>query len=129
MTENNKPRTHIKVEEGARPSSGLVMVYATYPSLCAAEEAGRRLVEGAVAGCVNILPAMVSLYVWQGALERSEEVVLLAKTTAERCEVCMHAILASHPYATPAVLALPVVASAADYFDWISAGTRQSAVE
>jgi len=53
-----------------------VLVYTTYPSLVEAERAGRNLVESGLAACVNILPGMVSIYRWQGRIERADEVPL-----------------------------------------------------
>ena len=51
-----------------------VFVYTTYPSVVEAEEAGRALLERRLCACVNILPGMVSLYWWEGKVERGEEV-------------------------------------------------------
>ena len=59
-----------------------VFVYTTYPSIVEAEAAGRALVERRLCACVNILPGMVSLYWWQGAIERGDEVVMIIKTRA-----------------------------------------------
>ncbi len=36
-----------------------------------------------LAACVNIFEKMESMYWWEGKLERSEETVLIAKTTPE----------------------------------------------
>lgn len=119
MTENDKPRGQIKVEGVIPDALAAVMVYATFPDLAAAEAVGRDLIEAGHAGCINIIPGMVSLYVWEGALERSEEVVLIAKTTPGRAQSAMTAIHSAHPYETPAVLALPVAAGGADYLAWI----------
>ena len=128
MTENDKSQDgmerQFRLDGSISAANALVMVYATYPDLRAAEMAGRALVEQKLAGCVNILPAMVSIYVWQEQLESAEEAVLLAKTTAALSEACMRAIHESHPYDTPAVLALPVLAGGHDYLTWIRAGTR-----
>ena len=77
----------------------VVIVYTTYPSLVEAEAAGRRLVEEKLAACVNILPQMVSIYRWKGAVERADEVVMLVKTRA----------------------ALAGCVGEADYLDWIRA--------
>ena len=49
-----------------------VFVYTTYPSAVEAEKAGRALVERSLAACVNILPGMISLYRWEGAIDRGE---------------------------------------------------------
>ena len=63
-----------------------VFVYTTYPSIVEAEQAGRALVERRLCACVNILPGMVSLYWWQGAIERGDEVVMIIKTRASLTE-------------------------------------------
>ena len=55
-----------------------VFVYTTYPSIVEAEAAGRALVERRLCACVNILPGMVSLYWWQGKIDRGDEVVVQA---------------------------------------------------
>lgn len=123
MAQNNKPPAHGAVTGTLPPDCAAVLVYTTFPDLDAAERVGRVLVEQRHAGCINILPAMVSVYVWQGQLERAQEVVLIAKTTRDAAEACMAAILAHHPYDKPAVLAVPVAAGAAAYLDWIAAGT------
>lgn len=85
---------------------------------------GQSLVRQKLAGCINILPGMVSIYVWEGSLERAQEVVLIAKTAAASADACMAAILQGHPYDTPAILVLPVAAGSAAYVNWILAGSQ-----
>src|ERR1700735_5416106 len=63
-----------------------VFVYTTYPSIVEAERAGRSLVGRKPCACVNILPGMVSLYRWEGAIERGDEVVMIIKTRATLAE-------------------------------------------
>ena len=75
-----------------------VLVYTTYPSLVEAEQAGRTLVERRLCACVNILPGMVSLYWWQGAIERGEEVVMIIKTRASLAEEVRAAVKEMHSY-------------------------------
>ncbi|MEQ1714919.1 MAG: divalent-cation tolerance protein CutA [Hyphomicrobium sp.] len=128
VTENDKPARcgpspRDKLEGVLAPECAAILVYTTFPNCAAAEASGRHLVQEGLAGCINILPGMISIYLWQGTLQRSEEVVLIAKTTPERAEACMAAVLERHPYETPAVLALPVTAGGAAYLDWIRAGT------
>lgn len=123
MAANDKPSARMQVTGRVPPDSAAVLVYTTFPSSAAAEALGRLLVEQQLAGCINILPGMVALYVWQGALERAEEVVLIAKTVPERAQACMAEILKQHPYDTPAVLALPVAAGGAGYISWLRTGT------
>ena len=49
-----------------------VFVYTTWPSTVEAERAGQALVGRRLAACVNILPNMVSIYRWEGKVERAE---------------------------------------------------------
>jgi periplasmic divalent cation tolerance protein len=100
-----------------------VLVYTTYPSLVEAETAGRALVEAGLAACVNILPGMVSIYRWKGAVERADEVVMIVKTRAMLREKVAAAVRERHSYETPAVLFLPTSGGDKDYVGWILAET------
>ena len=101
-----------------------VFVYTTYPSIVEAERAGRELVEVRLCACVNILPGMVSLYWWQGAIERGEEVVMIIKTRAALAEGVRTAVRRMHSYTTPAILVLPIERVDPDYNAWIMAETK-----
>jgi periplasmic divalent cation tolerance protein len=98
-----------------------VFVYTTYPSIVEAEQAGRALVERRLCACVNILPGMVSLYWWQGTIERGDEVVMIIKTRAGLAEAVRTAVREMHSYATPAILVLPIESVDPDYHAWILA--------
>src|ERR1700691_2625350 len=102
-----------------------VFVYTTYPSVVEAERAGRTLVERRLCACVNILPGMVSLYWWQGAIERGEEVVMIIKTRAALADAVRAAVKEMHSYTTPAILVLPIETVDPDYQAWIVAETEQ----
>ena len=64
-------------------AADLIVVYVTAPS----EEVGmliaNRLLEMRLAACVNIVPAVHSLYIWKGELTRDDEVLLICKTRAD----------------------------------------------
>jgi periplasmic divalent cation tolerance protein len=105
-----------------------VFVYTTYPSIVEAEQSGRALVERRLCACVNILPGMVSLYWWQGAIERGEEVVMIIKTRAALAEKVRAAVRQMHSYTTPAILVLPIETVDPDYHAWIVAETDAAKV-
>lgn len=96
------------------------LVYATFPSMEAAETVARALVEARLVACANILPGMVSIYGWEGRTERGAEVVMLLKTTAARAADVVEAVRASHPYALPAIVVLPIEGGLPAYLDWIA---------
>ena len=98
-----------------------VLVYTTWPSAEQAEAAGRNLVEQKLCACINILPKMVSVYAWEGKIERGEEAVMILKTAKTRSAELMQAVRAAHPYDTPAIVELPVSAIDPRYGAWILA--------
>jgi periplasmic divalent cation tolerance protein len=75
--------------------------------------------ERAVFACVNILRGMISVYRWQGAIERAEEAVMIIKTRASLAEAVRASVKATHPYDTPAIVVLPVESVDDRYFAWI----------
>ncbi|HMG78990.1 MAG TPA: divalent-cation tolerance protein CutA [Xanthobacteraceae bacterium] len=101
-----------------------VFVYTTYPAIVEAEAAGRTLVERRLCACVNILPGMVSLYWWQGKIDRGDEVVMIIKTRASLAEAVRAAVRQMHSYTTPAILVLPVEGVDPDYHAWIVKETQ-----
>ena len=100
-----------------------VFVYTTWPSAVEAEQAGRALVEQRLAACVNILPNMVSVYRWEGKVERGEEAVMIIKTRASLAEAVEKAVKAMHSYTTPAILVLPLESVESNYLGWLLAET------
>jgi periplasmic divalent cation tolerance protein len=88
------------------------------------QEDGERLagllLEGELAACVQILPPMISIYRWQGAVERASEILLLIKTTRPAYQRLEAVIKENHPYQTPEIIALPVEAGLGDYLSWLA---------
>jgi periplasmic divalent cation tolerance protein len=83
----------------------------------------RTLVEERLAACVNVLPAMTSIYRWKGSIEQEREQQLVIKTTAARIEALEARLRELHPYELPEFIVLDAAASAA-YGTWIVDSTR-----
>ncbi|MFB6269879.1 MAG: divalent-cation tolerance protein CutA [Halobacterium sp.] len=92
-------------------------VYVTAPP-----EAGRELAEQLVeqrhAACVNILN-MHSVYRWEGDVVHDEEVVLLAKTTADAYDDLESFVQTAHPYDEPCIERFDEAAVAPSFAEWI----------
>lgn len=101
--------------------SDVILLYATAPDAETAEFIGVSLVEAGLAACVNVLGPVRSIYRWNGALERAEEVAFLVKTTRSAAEAARSAIVERHPYDLPAVTAISVSeeGSNPDFLAWI----------
>jgi periplasmic divalent cation tolerance protein len=98
---------------------GRIVVLCTVPTLETAERIAQAVVERRLAACVSVVPGLVSIYRWKGALQRDEERLLIVKTRAERFEELRAAIVELHPYEVPEIVALPLVAGHAPYLAWL----------
>lgn len=104
--------------------SGHLVVLSTVGKAEDAERIGRALVERGLAACVNVLPAVTSIYRWKGKVEKDEERLLVIKTRADRFAALRDALVALHPYEVPEVLALAVADGHAPYLQWLDASVR-----
>lgn len=96
-----------------------LVVLVTAPSETSAVELGRALVDERLAACVNVVPGLTSIYLWEGRREEAPEALLLIKTLPEGYAALQRRILELHPYSLPEVLALPVVDGAPAYVQWV----------
>jgi len=100
-----------------------IVVLCAVPLDFDAERLASELVERALAACVQIGPGLNSVYRWQGAVEKSEERLLLIKSRRGLFAALEAAIKARHPYEVPEIVALDVSAGHAPYLDWLAAST------
>jgi periplasmic divalent cation tolerance protein len=99
----------------------VALVLMTAPDRAVAERIVQTLVEERLAACGNIVPGVVSIYRWQGAVQRDDEVLVVLKTTPARTGAVMARVPALHPYDVPEVLVLPVVDGLPPYVRWVVA--------
>lgn len=102
-----------------------LMVLVNVPDETVAHAIARTLVEQRLAACVNVLPAVQSVYRWQGKIEEAVEVPMLIKTTQARYAELEAAVKAAHPYDVPELIALPIVAGLPEYLGWVVAETKK----
>jgi periplasmic divalent cation tolerance protein len=102
----------------------LQIVYMTAGSLDEAQRIGQALVQEKLAACVNILEAMQSLYIWEGALQQDREVVMIAKTAAARVPELVDRVKALHSYDCPCIVSLTINGGNPDFLRWIGAAVR-----
>ncbi|MFN0170165.1 MAG: divalent-cation tolerance protein CutA [Bryobacteraceae bacterium] len=92
-------------------------------STCGSDEEARRiarhLVESRLAACVNIVPAVESVYWWQNHVETAGEWLLIIKTCADLFEPLAAELKSVHSYEIPEILALPVLKGLPSYIQWI----------
>lgn len=88
-----------------------------------ARSIARTLVAERLAACCTIVGDVESVYRWNGAVEESREIQVMAKTTAERFAELERRVLELHSYDTPEIIALPIVRGSERYMRWIEENT------
>jgi periplasmic divalent cation tolerance protein len=101
-------------------SPDVVVVMTTLPSADKAAEIARAVVEEQLAACVNIVPAVRSIYRWQGATQDDVEALAIIKTTRDRYDALARRVLQLHPYELPELIALPLEGGHAPYLAWVA---------
>lgn len=97
------------------------IIFCTFPTVEQAMQCAQDLVAQKIAACVNVLPAMTSVYAWQGEIETAQEHLLMIKTQANYYAQIENWLKSNHPYEIPEIIALPVEQGLPDYLNWISA--------
>lgn len=101
-----------------------VIVLTTLPAGADAVALARTLVEERLVACVNVLPAMQSIYRWQGAMQEDDERQLVMKTWRDRLGALDARLTALHPYEIPELLVLETAGGGAAYLAWVHEQTR-----
>jgi periplasmic divalent cation tolerance protein len=101
------------------------IVLTTTADLDEARRLGRVLVEERLAACATLIPAVESIYRWEGRLEGSAETLLLLKTGQDQLAALKARLHELHSYQTPEFLVLPVEAGSAGYLEWLFANLRR----
>lgn len=101
------------------------VVLVTAPDRETARQISRAVVENRAAACVNILPAVESIYRWEGEVQTEQEILLLIKTRISLIDGTLIPLIKEHhPYQVPEIIALPITRGSADYLDWILDSTE-----
>jgi periplasmic divalent cation tolerance protein len=98
----------------------IVEIRTTFGTRADAEACASRLVGQRLAACAQVDGPVQSTYWWQSTVEVAEEFRCTCKTTPERAEACIAALIRDHVYQTPEVIRAAVTASAA-YAEWVRA--------
>lgn len=97
-----------------------IVVFITASNEEEALKIARALVESRLAGCVNIIKNVRSIYSWQGKIEDNSEVLMIAKTQKDLFDSLSKKVKELHSYITPEVIALPIIAGSEEYLKWLN---------
>lgn len=97
-----------------------IVALTTTSSLDEARRIAHALVEGRLAACVNIIPGVTSIYVWNAAVQEDAEFLLVMKSDATRVDALREKLLSIHSYEVAEFVVLPVRDISEPYARWIS---------
>ncbi len=101
-----------------------VAVYITTKNPRSARKIGKILVKERLAGCINIIPYVNSMYWWKGRIEDHGESVIIAKTRRSLIKKLIEVVKKHHSYKVPCINALPILEGNPDYLKWLKEETR-----
>ncbi len=102
------------------PDIAALVVLSTFPDAERAAQVARVLVDERLAACVNLVPAVRSIYRWQGAIQDDAESLAIIKTTPERYAHLAARLAELHPYDVPEIIALPLAGGHPKYLAWLA---------
>ncbi len=108
--------------------SAVRVVLVTVPTEEVARRIARALVDERLAACVNIVPAVTSIYRFEGAIHEDAELLLVVKSVPHRLPALFARVAELHPYRVPECLALPVESGLPKYLEWVAAETQRVVV-
>ena len=100
-----------------------LVVHCSCPDAETATRIADALVGERLAACVQVIPSALSVYRWQGEVQRAQEALLSIKTTRARLAALAGRLRELHPYELPEIVALEVVDGLPEYLEWIATET------
>lgn len=97
----------------------MIIVFTTLSKIDEANDLAEKLVEQKLAACVQILPPMTSVYVWEGKVQKESEHLLLIKTLPEKYDQLERYITENHSYDVPEIVAIDSAKVSPAYLKWL----------
>ena len=97
----------------------VVLVLSNAPDLLLAKRIAHVLIEENLAACVNLGAPSLSMYMWKGVMEGTDEIPLTIKTARALLPALTARLTQLHPYEVPEILVVPVVGGSEPYLEWV----------
>lgn len=102
-----------------------IFLYVPTKNRAEARRIGTALVKEKLAACVNIVPEIESIYVWNKRLENSREALLLVKTTPALRVRAQRRLEQLHSYDVPCIAEIPAKVLNAAYARWVRGALKR----
>ncbi|XP_016949105.1 protein CutA homolog [Drosophila biarmipes] len=96
------------------------VAFVTTPDRESARKLARSIIDQKLAACVNIVPHIESIYLWEGKVTEDNEYLMVVKTRTSRIDELSKFVRENHPYSVAEVISLPIQNGNPPYLDWIA---------
>ncbi|EDO33299.1 predicted protein [Nematostella vectensis] len=93
--------------------------FITCPNMETAKALARSVVEENIAACVNLIPGITSVYMYEKKFQEDSEVLMMVKTRSSRVPHLVEYIKKNHPYDVPEIISTPIEQGNPAYLSWI----------
>lgn len=108
-----------------RDQQTISIVYTTAALQANAEKLAENAVSAKYAACVNIIPSAISIYEWEGKIEKTQECLLIFKTAADKMPLLIQWLKQNHPYSLPAILSAEINTTK-EFLDYVGKTTESA---
>ena len=77
------------------------------------------LVKKKLAGCVNLIPKVTSIYFWEGKVHKDEEVKVIIKTHKSKFGALKEYIQKKSSYEVPEIISVSIDEGSKEYLKWL----------
>ncbi len=101
----------------------VIVVLITAGSIEEGERIAGSLIDSHLVACVNVVPSVKSIFIWEGKRDQQSEVLLIAKSRKALLNQIIEHVKKIHSYSVPEVIAIPVIGGYEDYLKWVEETT------
>ena len=102
-----------------------IIVFMTASSIDEATNIAEKLVAENLAACVNIIPDIKSVYIWEDKMCKDDEILCIIKSTKGMYSALEKRIKELHSYDVPEVICTRIEDGNPDYLNWIDSLVSQ----
>ncbi len=96
----------------------MIVVLITSPKI-EAEKIAKTLLDKRLCGCINIIGAVDSLFLWQGKIDAAKECLLVVKTADGLFRRLEKEVMRVHPYEVPEIVSFKLNNISRPYQKWL----------
>ncbi|BFG00452.1 protein CutA homolog [Drosophila madeirensis] len=96
------------------------VAFVTTPDRESAKKLAHGIIDRKIAACVNIIPKIESIYMWEGKVTEDDEYLMMIKTRTERIDQLSKFVRENHPHSVAEVISMPIENGNLPYLNWIT---------